>query len=211
MFDRHHFQATVAALGVELILPIVEEVFDQLTGAYGHPSRYYHSQAHIEDCFQLWQRYQTLADRPQEVALALWFHDAVYDTQRQDNEERSADWARTFLQKVAVQEVVIQRIEALIRVTKTHINPADADQALLLDIDLSILGQPPVVFQRYDRAIRQEYAWVPETEYRSARASVLHGFFARPCLYYTTPFQRLYEERARCNLSRTIATYRMKN
>ena len=74
----------------------------------------------------------------------------------------------------------------------------------LVDIDLGILGQDAEQFAAYDQAIRREYHWVPEPQYRSGRAAVLRGFLARPNIYHTPTFRQRYEHQARCNLGAAL-------
>jgi predicted metal-dependent HD superfamily phosphohydrolase len=145
-----------------------------------------------------------LAERLAEVQLALWFHDAIYDTRAQDNEERSARWAAESLSGADAPGEAAARVHALVMVTRHAAVPSGADAELLVDVDLSILGAPEARFAEYERQVRQEYAWVPEAGFRKARARVLESFLARPRIYSTSWFKRRLEERARANLARSI-------
>jgi predicted metal-dependent HD superfamily phosphohydrolase len=93
----------------------------------------------------------------------------------------------------------------MILATAHSAEPDSADEALLLDIDLSVLGADPDVFDAYDSAIRKEYEWVPEPDYRKARARVLESFLQRERIYRTWPYRERYESAARKNLSRALA------
>ncbi len=79
------------------------------------------------------------------------------------------------------------------------------DAQLLVDIDLSILGSPAERFERYDRDVRKEYAWVPGFRYREARAQVLQSFLDRPRLYHGENAVALLEAQARINLTAALS------
>src|SRR5262249_53292937 len=129
-----------------------------------------------------------------EVEFALWFHDAVYDPKRADNEERSAAWAAQALMDAGVSAETTAHVSQLIVATKHASVPDDPDARLLVDVDLSILGRAPEVFDAYDRAIRVEYQWVPEQQYREARARILAGFLGRGVIFQTEYFRSRYEQ-----------------
>ncbi len=179
-------------------------LFDEITSAYGEVSRHYHGTTHLLDCLQQLDRVQHLAEHPHEVELALWFHDAVYDVKAKDNEERSAAWAVRELSASGVVVEVITRIEALILATRHQASPTAADEQLLVDIDLSILGTEQTGYDQYSTNIHAEYAWVPMTDYCRGRAAVLEQFLARPFIYSTPWFRERYEVRARENMQREI-------
>jgi predicted metal-dependent HD superfamily phosphohydrolase len=75
----------------------------------------------------------------------------------------------------------------------------------MADVDLSILGRAPEVFDAYEQAIRKEYAWVDDEQYNRARIEVLQSFLDRDRIYRTDVFAGLYEQSARENLSRSIS------
>ncbi len=181
-------------------------LFNQLVQGYSEPHRHYHTLQHLRECLLHFEAASSLARRPGEVELALWFHDAVYDPQRDDNEERSADWACSSVLAAGCDAAIAQRVHALVMVTKRHTAPVDdADAALLLDIDLAILGAVPVRFDEYERQVREEYAHVAEVAFRAGRARVLHGFLERPTIFATEVFRDALERRARENLARSVA------
>ena len=181
-------------------------LMNQLVAAYSERQRHYHTLQHLRECLAHFDAAAGLARRPPEVELALWFHDAVYDPQRSDNEERSADWARDSVLAAGCAEDVAQRVQALVLATREHVAPADdPDAALLLDADLAILGAAPARFDEYERQIRAEYAHVPEPDFRSRRHRILSGFLARPRLYLTDVFHAALDQRARDNLTRSLA------
>ena len=128
----------------------------------------------------------------------------MYDTHRDDNEERSAAWARKYLAERGANAAAVQRIVDMILATRTH-EPGDGDAPLMVDVDLGILGASPAAFEAYDAAIRKEYRWVPEAQYRKGRADVLRRFLTRPNIYTTPTFRNAYEDRARSNLESGIA------
>ncbi len=199
MFDRQELNETLDRLG----LAPQRDLFPELSDLYGEAGRHYHNQRHISECLKALARFAHLAERPDEVALAIWFHDAVYDTKRSDNEERSAVLAEQFLTEAGASGDCVTRVGAMIRATQSHVAEG-VDATLMLDIDLGILGQGDEVFEAYDRAIRREYDWVDDSQYRQARAAVLESFLARPRIYGTQEFHDAYETQARANLARKI-------
>jgi predicted metal-dependent HD superfamily phosphohydrolase len=189
---------------------ISESLRAELVAAYTAPGRHYHDLRHIEALNSLAAACaEDIADRD-AVEAAIWFHDAVYDTRREDNEERSAVLAVERLSGAASAER-IARIAAMIRATAGHAKPdysggaASQDCALFLDMDLSILGSPEADFDAYEAAVRREYGWVTDAQWRQGRRAVLARFLSRPAIFATARFKASHEDAARRNLLRAIA------
>lgn len=178
--------------------------FAHLSRAYAEPGRAYHTAEHIGDCLAQLDLARDLAQRPDEVEAAIWFHDAVYIPGASDNEDRSAHLAQTVLLACAVPPDVSGRVGALVLATRHLTVPQDPDARLLCDIDLSILGREPERFEEYERRIRLEYARVPDAIYRTARSEVLTRFLRRRFIYQTDFFRERYEAPARANLERAL-------
>jgi predicted metal-dependent HD superfamily phosphohydrolase len=179
-------------------------IFAQLAAGYAEPGRAYHTAEHIRDCLAELDLSRDLAQYPDQVEAALWFHDAVYRPGASDNEDQSAELARTALSMGAVPHEVADRTAALVLATRHAGVPNSPDEQLICDIDLSILGREPGIFDAFERQIRREYAWVPEPMYRRERLAVLSGFLRRRSIYQTDQFRQRYEASARANLERLI-------
>jgi predicted metal-dependent HD superfamily phosphohydrolase len=187
----------------------VDAIYFDLLARYSQPHRAYHTLDHVAGCLHWLDEIRSLLAHPDEVELALWFHDAVYDPRRADNEEQSAALASEALRALGGTAEAAERVAELIRLTAHRATELSGDEALVCDIDLAILGAEPAAFAAYDAAIRREYAWVPEDVFRRERARVLAGFLARPRIYYTATFVAALEQRARVNLDGAIRHLRM--
>jgi len=180
---------------------------EDLVAAYGEPHRRYHTLQHLDECLEHLDNMRGLAERPDEIELALWFHDAVYDVRRHDNEERSADWACERLSAAGAFSDVVNRVRSLILATDHRSPPQGRDAEIMVDIDLAILGAEPARFEEYERQIREEYDWVAEDVFRRERGKILVGFLARPRIFRTDHFCERFEARARDNIARAIRRY----
>ena len=176
-----------------------------LLTAWSAPHRAYHDLRHLEDCLAQLDSAETDSRTRDLVEAALWFHDAVYDSRADDNEERSAAWAADALPTAGISSDVASEVARLVRLTRGHDRAPDQAAQLMCDIDLSILGRPVELFDSYDRRVRTEYAWVPEPAYRAGRARVLEQFLRRDPLFQTPAFRRRFEAQARVNLRRALA------
>jgi len=192
------------AVWKELGLSGDPELHADLRQRYSASSRRYHTLHHLVECLELFEQTRELASHPAEVELALWFHDAIYDVRRNDNEQRSAEWARRALRKAGASDAVADRVYELVMVTRHEAEPADEDQDLLSDIDLGILGARPSRFDEYERQIREEYKHVPTPTFKAVRRQVLQGFLARTRIYQTDWFHERYERAARSNIERSL-------
>ena len=193
------------AIWRDLGAPPPEGLHAQLLACWRESHRHYHAPQHLRECLEQFETVRGFAKRPGEVALALWFHDAFYDPRRQDNEQRSADWARECALQAGVPAESAARIHALVMATCHQAVPEDADAQLLVDVDLSILGAAPARFDESSAQIRVEYAHRPQDQFIEGRRRILGAFLARPRIYGTEHFHALLEERARANLQRAIA------
>jgi predicted metal-dependent HD superfamily phosphohydrolase len=183
-------------------------LLNQLLAAYSEPHRRYHTLQHLREGLAHFEAASMLARRPAEVELALWFHDAVYDPRRGDNEARSAQWARDSVLAAGCPADTADRVAALVQATAHHTQGSDdPDTQLLLDIDLSILGAAPARFDAYEQDVRAEYAHVDEAAFKAGRASFVRALLALPRLYATDAFHDALEPRARANLQRSLARW----
>ncbi len=180
-----------------------DAVFEGLAGRYSETGRAYHTLGHIAHVLDEIDLVLTSLESPACVQAAVWFHDAVYDPRRSDNEERSAGLARAAWTQARVMSTRVAQVEDLILATK-HDRRVAGDAAFLVDADLAILGQGPEAFDRYESQIRVEYGWVAEPQYVVGRGVLLRGFLAREAIFATQPFRRRYETRARLNLARAL-------
>ena len=180
-------------------------VYSALRKAYTENHRAYHTLEHIDACLRDLDVVQGDAERPHEIEMALWFHDAIYDPFSGTNEADSANWAQAFLQDCGIEKDVISRIYDLIMVTKEHANVSDNDAQLMLDIDLSILGAAPHIYDQFEKDIRYEYKRVPGFIFKKNRKQILQGFLAKDRIFNHPYFTDKLEAQARENLARAIA------
>jgi len=183
-----------------------QDLFDDVIGRYSEQHRRYHTQRHLEECFEVLDAVRGEAERPAEVELALWFHDAVYDPRRHDNERRSAEWARSVADRAGLDTLVGERVAALIMATRHDATPVGADSCVLVDVDLSILGAEAQRFDEYERDVRAEYDWVPQAVFRRERRKILEQILGRERIYSTQRMRESHEARARENLTRSLTT-----
>lgn len=188
-------------------------IFQDLWQRYTEKHRYYHTPQHLVQCLREWAlespSAKSLAQNPVLVELALWYHDIVYDTQRKDNEEQSAELAIKTLGSVLGPKNS-EELRQLILATKHTQVPSTPDARLLVDLDLSIMGQRPEVFDQYETQIQQEYSWVPLEIFSQKRGEILQSFLARPQIYQTPHFSQKYEISARNNLAKSLEKLAVK-
>jgi predicted metal-dependent HD superfamily phosphohydrolase len=180
------------------------DTYERLVAAYGESHRHYHTGDHIAACLVELDDARDLATFPAEVEVALWFHDAIYKTTASDNEARSAAWAAGFLVSAEVAPPVRERVHDHIMATRHDVRPAAGDSALVVDIDLSILGEDPASYRDFERKLREEYQWVPMPLYRRKRREILQSFLDRESIYTTPPFRDRYEAQARMNVREAV-------
>jgi predicted metal-dependent HD superfamily phosphohydrolase len=195
-FTRERWSALCTRLGCAAAI----DRFDQLSTAYAEPVRAYHTAQHIDECLLVLDSVASQLQSPDDVELAIWLHDVVYDPQAKDNEARSAalavDWFKNLAQ--ARKDSLHQRILA----TRRHLpTPDDSDCQALLDIDLAILAAPPARFAEYAEQVRTEYGFVPEPIYQTKRAEFMRAMAQRPQLYFHPALAPRLEPLARRNLA----------
>lgn len=177
---------------------------------YREPHRFYHAISHPEAMLGQLTAVRDQLSWWEPIEVAIWWHDAIYDPARTDNEKMSADLMRADLSGI-VDPRLIDWAAALIEATAHHavptgIDPALArDMAIFLDVDMGILGASAEAFAAYEAGIAAEYEPVYGAErYRVGRAMILTGFLARDRLFLSDHFHALLEQKARANISALV-------
>ena len=182
-----------AALGVELL------------DRYQHVGRRYHDTRHLVEVLRHIDELGSGADDRRAVELAGWFHDAVYDPSRTDNEEASARFAEDALPAYEVGPLTVAQVARLVRLTAGH-DPekGDRDGAVLCDADLAILAADSLRYAEYVQDVRAEYHRVSEHTFRERRAEILRSLLQRPTVFRTADGIRRWEAKARRNVEREL-------
>jgi predicted metal-dependent HD superfamily phosphohydrolase len=173
----------------------------ELLDRWQEPHRHYHTVDHLAAVLSIVDAYAGEAQDPQSVRLAAWFHDAVYNPRGGNNEELSARLAERTLPALGVHAIQVAEVARLVRLTAGH-DPAPGDRngALLGDADLAILASPAPEYRAYVRAVRAEYAHVPDDAFNAGRAAVLRSLLDLPALFRIPALAARWEEAARRNV-----------
>ena len=180
-------------------------IADELLARYAEPHRAYHDQQHLDEVLTA---LDLLADRaaPPAVLLAAYWHDAVYDPGRVDNEERSARLAAGALPRVGLAEPLGAEVARLVRLTAAHVpRPGDAPGALLCDADLAILAADEQRYADYAAGVRREYAHVDDASFAAGRRGVLRRLTERDWLFRTERGRVAWEAAARANVAAELS------
>ena len=189
----------------------LDHVRQDLRARYAEPHRAYHGQAHIDAMLARLDADRGALAGPDAVELAVWFHDAVYDPRAADNEARSAALLRTELGGF-LDAAPLDRAAMMILATATHTLPAglppdlERDAAVLLDLDLAVLGAGAAVYDEYERGIATEYVPVHGVaRFRAGRLAFLQGVLAKPRIFITEAAHQSMDAAARANIGRAMA------
>jgi predicted metal-dependent HD superfamily phosphohydrolase len=178
-----------------------------LLARWAEPHRHYHTLEHLATVLSIVDEEEAAAEQPDLVRLAAWFHDAVYDphTSGDGNERASAELAVDSLVTLGVPTTAIDSVRRLVLLTAGHAAQADdRDGALLCDADLAVLASPPAAYDDYAAAVRREYEFVPDAEFRAGRATILRHLLELPALYRLPDLAERWTEPARGNLIREL-------
>jgi predicted metal-dependent HD superfamily phosphohydrolase len=195
---RRQWRDLLRAWAVDVVQS--DQTFQEVREHYSGSGRYYHTLDHVRNVLETVEILGPNARRLNAVRLAAWLHDVIYDSRASDNEEHSAAFAERLCEQLSIPEG--QLVSSLILKTKTHDAGDDPDAQVLLDADLAILGAAEPIYRDYRERIRQEYAWVPEPDYRIGRRQVLKKFLERARIFH---FLNDLEDSARRNIAAEIA------
>lgn len=186
-----------------------QQLLHEVKSAYSTGTRAYHNLHHISFMLQLCDEYLGELNNPVVVAFATFYHDVVYDTNRRDNEEKSAAFAKKQLQALMFKRSLAAEVEKFILATIDHNASAKVehptDLEFFLDFDLAVLGLPAEQYQHYTRAIRQEYLQYRTPIYREGRRQAMTQLLSQEKLFHTQSFRERCEEQARLNINNELA------
>ena len=80
---QDHWRASLDALGLDSTA--AEPTYQGLMQRYRESGRFYHNLGHIEDLLELRDSFKAELNEPDLVAMAIWYHDAIYSTLRKGN------------------------------------------------------------------------------------------------------------------------------
>lgn len=140
---------------------------------WSEPHRYFHTTEHLNDVLgQIFDYYNCSEDLPIMVVVGI-FHDIVYDPQRKDNEEKSAELLMSY-SKTGMSLWLgnnIENAKKLILATKTH----DKIHELIANFnkfDCSILDRGFSDLLKWEEQIYKEYEFAGEL-YKDRRIKFL--------------------------------------
>lgn len=153
----------------------------ELIARYNEPHRFYHNIFHINDMLNI-----TMGCRPSNVGivnLIIWYHDAIYDPTRKDNEEKSAELAIEQLKNhLSVEDVDYVVSGILLTKHQFSSNLLTPDMSIVIDADLYILSHD-WCYTAYARAIRKEYSHFSDEQYIAGRKQFLEKMMLKKYYY----------------------------
>jgi len=179
------------------------QVWHSLARLYTEPHRHYHDMSHLARCLA---EFDSVVDRlaaPDQVEMAVWFHDVIHTPSTTDNEAQSV----FYFERAAdgnLRSDFVAAVGELIMVTTHREAPVASDKKFICDIDMSSFGTTWDQFLQDSINLRLEYPGSAEDFY-SGKHRFLEAVLGRPRIFLTDYFHDCYEQSARENIKRALA------
>jgi predicted metal-dependent HD superfamily phosphohydrolase len=183
---------------------LISKFWLALEKLYESKNRYYHTLTHIEQVYFLLEKNKSEIADWETLVCSVFYHDAIYNVLKSNNEERSADLAAKHLRLLNVDNQRVEKCCKQIIATKKHEKTSDYDTDLFTDADLAILGSDWNTYAAYAKNIRKEYSIYPDFLYNNGRKKVVQHFLAMENIFKTSLFQGDFEKKARINLKQEL-------
>ncbi len=183
---------------------LIDQLWKEIESNYSEKSRHYHTLKHLENLFLQLEEVKTEIRDWDVVLFALFYHDAIYNASKSNNEEASAELATVRLEQLNVPSEIIEKVEEMILATKAHVVSQHPDINLFTDADLSILGSDWDTYSEYAKNVRKEYHIYPDLIYHPGRRKVLRHFLEMERIFKTDVFYEKFEIQARANINHEL-------
>lgn len=185
---------------------LMSEYWNDIVRYYNSKNRHYHNLSHIYNMLRHTEMMEASINDYDVFRFAIWYHDIIYKATKKNNEQKSAEFAQEQLKRLNIEEKRVNFVAKLIQSTQYHdiLLTETNDNALLLDIDLSILGSDWKVYENYVHQIRKEYAIYPDFMYNKGRKKAMLHFLKRERIFYTEFYFNKFEVQARRNIEKEI-------
>lgn len=149
--------------------------YEEVRRRYSEPHRHFHTIEHLNDVLEqiISKRQDLSVEDFVSLIIAAVFHDIVYDPQRKDNEEKSAElleWWSYTLDESEYYEIK-ENARKIILATKTHDKIHDLISSFN-KIDCSILDRDYPELLKWEEQIFEEYKFAGK-EYKQRRIQFL--------------------------------------
>ena len=178
---------------------LILQHWKEIETKYLEAGRHYHNLSHLNSLLDVLKPIQNQFTSWDVLVMAIAYHDVVYNTLKQNNEEKSAALAVKRLTESGFPKNQVSACEEFILATKRH-EERSREINLFTDADLAILGAEKITYQQYTEQIRKEYAFYPDLIYKPGRKKVLNHFLQMDRIYKSAAFFEQYETQARINL-----------
>jgi len=179
---------------------LIKSFWFEIEKKYSEKGRHYHNLQHLENMFSELDAVKDKIENFINISFSVFYHDVIYDASSKINEEKSAEFAKSRLEKLNCNASNINSVFEQIIATKAHQKADDNDIRYLLDADLSILGKDSESYVDYTKKIRKEYSIYPDLLYKPGRKKVLRHFLELENIFKTEDFKVKYENQARKNI-----------
>lgn len=183
---------------------LIVELWQEIVENHSEKERYYHTLNHLENILSQLTAVKQEIQNWDAILFTLYYHDVIYDAQKSDNEEKSAEFAENRMSKASIPVAIIQLCKTQILATKSHQTSSNPDTNYFTDADLSILGQSWEQYLLYCDNVRKEYSIYPDSLYNPGRTKVLSHFLEMERIFKTDFFHNKYEESAKMNIKKEI-------
>jgi predicted metal-dependent HD superfamily phosphohydrolase len=150
---------------------ITDKALYELPLRWKEKHRFYHNTDHLIQILQDIEktpefRYLNVYEK-HALLLAAFFHDAIYDPKRKDNEDKSIN---LFITSFKTKDIkMLDTVCDLIECTKHRIRPLEKLKRILWDADNAGFKKGYDKLLKNEKLLAKEYSFVPIKEYKQKR------------------------------------------